>query len=453
MAFPAEVLLLILRLVIAPRLMASTKTTFFMSHPQRPPLHSPELFPYSVAAVCKTWDFVASMAPEFWSLVVIFLESTPLDYAKDLLLRSKNLPIEVHILENKPLKEMDPPMSFTPERVAWRKLKMQQLVTAITPHLHRCERLKIQVVDCQLLPRLSDIQAPAPQLTRLALEANPHGRSHIAINKPESQPVLFVPSPDLRELTLDGSDWYPWFQSLLDSGAEFRNLISLTLSNLNLSKPGQSSFDTMDELATTLGSVTRLSVLDLRNIRAEECVSQPDQQVMLQNLEVLYMTDCESEFLWSFFSFMDMPSLVGSSVVRCPVDAMLVPQSPDLHVEGIDALNDLGGFLKDWDGVNLVIKDCPAFDNHTLRTLSGNRYRPPGHENFCSLEIWNSFGFTLEVLQDFVQVRSEVDGGHYKFNSLFVYGAPYNLSSDDLAWFKARLSEFSWKMVYGTSNL
>lgn len=446
MAFPAEVLLIILRLVHAP-LMEGTP---FLVRLRRPPLHSPKLFPYCVGNVCKTWDFVASMAPEFWSLVVIFLDSTPLEYAKELLKRSKDLPIEIHILANKPLDQMDPPTSFTPDRIARRKLKMQQLVAAIVPHLHRCEILVIQVAICDLLPRLIDIQAPAPKLTRLILEARHHKHPHPPLNSHHIQPILLTPPPKLDELYIDGLDWYPWFQSQLDTTG-FRNLFMLTISNLNLSRPGQSTFDTLDEFATGLGTMETLSNLTLINVSAEDYVSRPlNQRVELRSLGILELVDCEAPFLSSFFAFVDILPMVDDFIItRCPIDAIPDALGSGLTLEGIDALNDLGGFLKKWDGGSITIKDCPAFGNHALMTLSGNRHRPPSHEFLFALEIWNSFGFTLEVLQNFVQIRTELptDGQFSEFSSLIVKGAPYDLSSDDYAWFNARLEDFSWTTV------
>ncbi|TFK67607.1 hypothetical protein BDN72DRAFT_87571 [Pluteus cervinus] len=353
MALPAEVLLVIMRLEYA----SLTEWTMFPSPPRRPLMHSEKIFPYSIATVCKTWDFVASMAPEFWSLVVIFLESTSLSYAEEVLLRSKDLPIEVHILENKPLDCMDPPSSFSPQRVASRKSKMQQLIATITPHLRRCERLVIQVVNRDLLPCLNNITAPAPELTRLVLEAKHHEHSHVPANHHHSQPILFIPSSNLYQLAVDGVDWYPGFQSQLNFGTEFHNLTDLTISNLDLSTSGRSSHDAMDEFVGTLGSAS-LSVLRLARVRAGVCYrtirSPPTQLVELRDLGFLKLADCESHFLWSFLSHVSLPCLDTAHVVRCLVDAMPVAPGCELILEEIEAGNDLGGFLGRWEGISLT---------------------------------------------------------------------------------------------------
>ncbi len=220
---------------------------------------------------------------------------------------------------------MDPPTSFTPDRIAWRKQKMQQLVAAIMPHPHRCEILVIQVANCNLLPRLINIQAPAPKLTRLILEASHHEHPHLPLSSTHTQPILLT-HPELDELYIDGLDWYPWFQNQLDTTG-FRNLSTLTISNLNLSRPGQSTFDTLDEFATALGTIG-LSSLTLINGSAEDYVSRPlSQRVELRYLGIFGLIDCESPSLSSFFSFVDIFSTVDDVVIiRCPIDA--IPIAP-----------------------------------------------------------------------------------------------------------------------------
>ena len=48
--------------------------------PEDPNLKSPTLFTYSLAAICSFWRNVLSSHPEFWTLVVLFVDSksTPL---------------------------------------------------------------------------------------------------------------------------------------------------------------------------------------------------------------------------------------------------------------------------------------------------------------------------------------------------------------------------------------
>ena len=60
---------------------------------------SPTLFPYSLASVCSFWRNVLSSHPEYWTLVVLFVDSNPTSLADaSLFLQlSKDYPIDVVI--------------------------------------------------------------------------------------------------------------------------------------------------------------------------------------------------------------------------------------------------------------------------------------------------------------------------------------------------------------------
>jgi hypothetical protein len=45
--------------------------------PEDQHLKSPTLFPYSLAAVCSFWRDILCSHPEFWTLVVLFIDSKP----------------------------------------------------------------------------------------------------------------------------------------------------------------------------------------------------------------------------------------------------------------------------------------------------------------------------------------------------------------------------------------
>jgi hypothetical protein len=45
--------------------------------PEHPNLKSPTLFPYSLAAVCSFWRDILCCNPEFWALVVLFIDFKP----------------------------------------------------------------------------------------------------------------------------------------------------------------------------------------------------------------------------------------------------------------------------------------------------------------------------------------------------------------------------------------
>ncbi|KAI5982473.1 hypothetical protein EDD15DRAFT_122000 [Pisolithus albus] len=79
-----------------PGLVAPTYATAFDPH-------SPSLFPYNVASVCRRWkDIICSAAfPTFWTRVVVVVDVTPPELIKKMLSWSGNLTIGVAVIQDK----------------------------------------------------------------------------------------------------------------------------------------------------------------------------------------------------------------------------------------------------------------------------------------------------------------------------------------------------------------
>jgi hypothetical protein len=91
---PAELLMMIFKLVYD----QETKTSKFLDSPKwiEKDIMSSSLFPYAIASVCSLWKDVMSLVPDFWTRVVVLVDS-PSILPSVVISWSRDLPIDLII--------------------------------------------------------------------------------------------------------------------------------------------------------------------------------------------------------------------------------------------------------------------------------------------------------------------------------------------------------------------
>ena len=106
--------------------------------PEDPNVKSPTLFPYSLSAVCLSWRDLLCSHSEFWTLVVLFVDSKPTSLVEaSLILKwSQQQHIDVFITHRDELRP-----TFYSE--LHERCHVDALLHIVEPHLHRCRSLHV----------------------------------------------------------------------------------------------------------------------------------------------------------------------------------------------------------------------------------------------------------------------------------------------------------------------
>ncbi|EIW76387.1 hypothetical protein CONPUDRAFT_158414 [Coniophora puteana RWD-64-598 SS2] len=177
----------------------------------------------------------------------------------------------------------------------------------------------------------------------------------------------------------------------------------------------------------------------------------------IRNAECLVFEDVDSDFLNSFFAGRylhpdDIPDYNDQSIEPlylrwCTFTTSVKMFEPVLHLEGIREERQLRLALMQWEGCELIVRDCPAFNDNILGammpSIGRNRQymRPELCWNLRSLTIKGCM-FSVEVLVHFLFMKKASES---QINFLVAKRAP-SLTSAAEAWLqdKGNIARYSW---------
>ncbi|KDR83185.1 hypothetical protein GALMADRAFT_239023 [Galerina marginata CBS 339.88] len=445
---------------------------------------SPTLFPYSLAAVSPYWSEILSSYPEFWTLVVFFIDSrhTSLAEASLILKRSRKLPIHVVITRREGFRVRKHPDLHE-------KCQIAALVDILQPHWRRCESLHIDAHLSSSLPvvptdfSLFDV---APQLFLLELipdcldEQENHGRQEgqegqegqeDEEEREEREDILarFYTTrsefaPGLRFLVVDGHNFRRGNEELELWIPNDSNLEYLTVVRHH--PPASSTEEepyTLTNFCNQLDDFASLRYLKLQDIRFKYYAG-PHLTYDL-SVQYLHLVEVESDFIDAFFEWMPQLSLSVLHITRSSLPKYEGVENATLILEEITPECDLHDALGSWEGETLCIDNCKQFSDQVLEEMAYVLGPVPedGEPEVCMsapclrrLILCRLSELSIRALKALVDLRNRmVDYNHPNWRTTTSFGPAIRslavvhckvetLSAADEQWFRSRLVEFYW---------
>jgi hypothetical protein len=331
-------------------------------------LRSPALFPYAIAAVCSLWRDVASMVPEFWTRVVVLVDSptTPLPAVVSQLSWSRDLSLDITITTW----AGNDPTDGRQERV-----HIKSIMKVLNPHMHRLRQLIFNVKFSSSLPSFpDDFHGTANLLRNLRLlcREDDGGDTEADDDTEPTNPTQHeaFACPKLSMLTIDGRNCYN--NCMTDASWIDKIPIAsyLTIAHFK-PQPGESfSYDQFLPLLARMKG-TKLRFLHLTNLGLD----LPADAFIRRNPGDL--EGClEFEDIHDFRLIVEVLRIVlGASEVkltRCSIGAAgdFVAKGFEVHgdltLREIGCDQDLLPLLSGYLGSTLVIQKRPSFNGPVL---------------------------------------------------------------------------------------
>ncbi|KAF8804805.1 hypothetical protein BYT27DRAFT_7143065 [Phlegmacium glaucopus] len=167
-------------------------------------LRSPTLFPFAPALVCHFWCGILAYSPHYWDKLVLYADEDP-PALIDALSWSKDRPLDILVASR--ISDM------TEGGKLLENERMEFIINALMPHIHRCRRISFEVLYASSLPSLSSIFKQNPvDLVDLTFE--------IRFDDVQ-EPLPFPNSPDTSCLS---NTFFPKLERLSINGRAFMDL-------------------------------------------------------------------------------------------------------------------------------------------------------------------------------------------------------------------------------------
>jgi hypothetical protein len=412
-----------------------------------PNLKSPTLFPYSLAAVCSFWRNVLCCHPEFWTLVVLFIDSklTPLVDASLFLEWSQKQHIHVFITRRD---ELCP--AFYPDR--HEKCQINAFLHILKPHLHRCRSLHVDANLSSSIPTihkiLTKIVAPHLESMELVCETHTDDKDDGDLNDDDKFGGF---EPELTRLVIDGENFCDPSEDsnfLIDN----HGLDQLTIAQYT--SPGSD----LSDLLGFLHCMGSLEQLKFESLRFPSCSIDNLQYVF--TIPFVRLEDVSESLIANIPRFMYFEPLSVLRITRCPLPSLHnfdnVPNT--LILEEISLSVDLLGAVTAWEGEHLWLDRCHSFSDVFLKAL-GHEHSLTGYlcSEMCRLLLHRLPKFSISLLKKMIKERNTVyvdyddpdwkpatDFGPAISHLAVVQCGLGKLSAEDDMWFRAHLVEFYW---------
>lgn len=437
---PPELLLLIFEHVYAD---STLNGEWIVCSPQ-----SRTLFPFAPAAVCKAWRDVLASVPRFWTRIIINLDTTKLSDIDIYLHLSQKLPFEITVTRDQRI------LSYSRTNNDDEGVQATAAMVQIVPHLHRCRSLCFQLLRSSSLPALRYLDVRAPLLKQLKLQCGIDDGEHPLIGSEVPEQWRFH-APALRHLFLNGRNfrdacalhWVEQLPSLEDLcvsryyGGKHRTG-ELHLHDVLL---------VVDRLHRYFGILRKLT---LQDISFDGILTQQDGYDI--QIEAMSLLSINPSTIRAIFM-----SKTGPAPHLVHIKHELSPSIYHIRLTQADTLVLEGPFsfmaeaINIWDGDCLSIKNCPTFNDRTIRNIyrswNPNTLTSP---SWSRLEIENCTDFSAEALLDLINARDDAvqrardrdPALQAPFNSLQdlqVHGGP-PISPEDTEAFREKLLAFGW---------
>ncbi|KAG1737804.1 hypothetical protein EDB19DRAFT_1716715 [Suillus lakei] len=392
------------------------------------------LFPYAPAAVCSMWCSVLSCVPEFWTRMVIRVDS-PHTQRRDIRRYfewSRNLHLDVIITRHRDDFDGDDRREME---------KVFRATGELMKHIERCRSIRYDVMYSSSLPSmLYDFhRKTAPHLHTLKLKCK--------VDDGGSPPRKLVhwsfDAPGLRHLYLDARNF---FDVCVDRNNWLRRLHRLnSLSGLDLYK-----------LLKAIEESPAISYLELKDlhfsrVRPWTTVNDISIELISMNLEGL-SGKAFSEIIGCIDSAPDATRISRCAITTC--QHSLISGGVAFHDLSDD--QDLMVPLAHWRGRTLSLVNCACFHDDFLRDMMDGG---PHDQSFAckgvkELYLVNCSSFSPGLLKTMLARRSifwrhDQETLDWTFPTvapitlISVEGGPV-LSRKDREWFERNLGSFHW---------
>ena len=402
-------------------------------------------FPYSHASVCRYWMEVLSSSPRYWRTVIFHLnsESKPPFDAFSVLSWSKNLPVDIVIVKQD-ASRLPSDNNYISERP-----HVQALVDLLSPHIHRCRSIHIDVHLSSSLPLILRNFTGYPSiLESLSLFCDINDQSHndesLYPIQPEWGETLSTP---LRSLVLDGRNFPDVCSGWLRSQLALEQLV---LSNYSVDAKYHLH---LDRILETIQNLPHLLRLKFDNI----FVLLGSSAVFTSQIQILHFEEVETLIMNEIFRSCTMDELHTIHITRCSIQAL--PAVSKLVLEDIDPCVPIASILEDWEGSHLWIGRCRGFGDGFLDMLrrtsdwDDDEFQCPWVETLYLAYLPR---FSLKKLKKMIKVRNRFinyDDPNWKTTAPFgpairelhvVRCDIAELTQQDMEWFSSRVVTFRY---------
>lgn len=393
--------------------------------------------------MCKSWRDVLQLLPRFWTRLIINLDTTKLSDVDRYLCLSRELTFEITITRDQQIISHSRTDNDEGARAA-------AVMVQILPHLCRCTSLCFQLRRSSSLPALRHLNVNAPILERLKLQCGIDDGEHPLVGSEVPEQWNFS-APALRSLFLNGRNFrdacaHHWVEQL-------RNLGDLSVSRYSGGKYPSGELHlhdvllVVDSLHRRFG---RLQTLTLQDISFDSILPQRGYDIQIDTMK---LHSVSPSTVRAIFMSKTGPAPGLVHLRHIPLSLYSLTQADTLLLEG--PFWYMTGIINIWDGVCLSIKDCPSFDDRTIRHI----YRSWNPDKLTSpswsrLKIENCLEFSADALLEFIRAREDVvrqardkdPTSQLAFNSLQVlqvHEGP-SISAEKAKELKQKLHIFQW---------
>ncbi|EDR06487.1 uncharacterized protein LACBIDRAFT_299915 [Laccaria bicolor S238N-H82] len=416
-------------------------------------LTSLSVFPYALTSVCKQWYDLMLLVPEFWTRLVIFVDSQPTS-TTDLraqLSASRDQVFWAHIINRQDGIGED----------FMERARVQAVVEALSPHLDRCERLTFNVMHNSSIPSIRrNFSGVCPFLTELLIECKIHDSKPKEVGEIEVKaPPLF---PNLERIALTGSAFADAYEnpSWL-SGIETKRLAMYKISHLSsIDVPDLTFFNFLSVLGRFKGSMISLELyhVDLPTLPLDGNI--PNDWDFRLDFSSLHLEGLKKETFEEFGHFTsNSPTLESQTIRACELTDYGICHSYYLDVQDINDTEQLLSVVPTLSSRCVNFISCGGLNDAVLERLSmPDPYSGEwGLENLQDLSIFNSPEISVQGLKRLVKSRivEASARGYGKDPSYddFDQMAPIaslsisrcvDFSAVDVRWFKSKVRDFSF---------
>ena len=426
-------------------------------------------FTESLASVCPVWREAMSLIPSFWTRLVIWVgrQATPLAQVRQYLAWSRDLPLDIYVLQRPNESDSDESDNELKARV---KARVDAVFGLLGAHMKRWRVLRMEVVHSSNIPRPRiDLVGQANILETLELIFDVDN----SVADTSAGPPTFaqLDTPKLEGLIIGGSHFRELFVASHHRSPMPPLLRDAGIFNYGSQHPPFHIYDLLSCLAR--GNLRVLKDVALDNLQLD-CSRLPRAGPVVPHASGygwyanVHFTDVPNNVIAEYNSLLGYPYADRIEYTRCLPMARCMPLA-DCHEIVLNDIDDPQTI------VNLLVPRCDTDENSTqiayfydcdglLRevffVLSLPFLASDTDEWLCpcldSLTIVSCTNFTSSELRRFVEARSRAhaaSGSIENGEGGFVVSPIFELTvrnccelaEEDEQWFEENVTKFSWR--------